>query len=104
MRTRQRRAIHCPNASDIQAVENPVEQRRIAPRACSVEGLENAVLKNVRFVQFDGIPQLRTLVSHVADLQRQILRELALNRKIDVVAVLNNAIISKSTKRSRAIG
>src|SRR5439155_25263009 len=96
--------IHDANGRHIQTVEDLIKKRRIATRARDVERIEYAVLEDIRLVELDGIPQLRAFVAHVADFQRQVLCQFALNREIDVLAVLNHTVVRESAQCRSAVG
>src|SRR5262245_29471661 len=58
LRPCQRRAIHCADTRDIESIQDSIEKRRISSSPGRVERLEDAVLENVCFIQFQRTPKL----------------------------------------------
>ena len=62
-------AVHHAHARNVQTVEDLVQQRRVAARFGDVEGVQNAVLEDIHFVDVGALRQLASLAAHIAHVE-----------------------------------
>src|SRR5947207_298962 len=96
--TRRRCKGAATGARDIESPEQSVEKRCIAGRprpaiAREVECIEDTVLEDIRFVELRGAEEFRRFVADPAHIQRQVLRQLSLNREAEVLNVWRYAMV-----------
>ena len=76
-----------PTLGNVQAIENLVEQRRVAAGFGGVESVQDSVLEDIVFVDVGAAQKLGAFAAHVADVEHQPRPDFAAERSVPVLDV-----------------
>ncbi len=82
-----RGAVHHAHARNVQTVEDLVQQRRVAARCGDVEGVQNAVLEDIHFVDVGALRQLTSFAAHVPHVEHDAPGQLPSQRGVPVLDI-----------------